>query len=153
VSVLSDSYSLSSVRDNERHTITMSTHGSSVLGIDTHKHTHVAVILDGVGRHQASLQVPATNDGAAALLAWSRQHGTPLTAGVEGTGSYGYQLTRALQTAGLTVVEVNRPDRANRRRKGKSDPIDAEAAARAVLAGQATAVPKNREGAVEACGH
>ena len=56
----------------------------------------------------------------------------------------------ALQAAGITVFEVNRPDRANRRRKGKSDPIDAEAAARAVLAGQATAVPKNREGAVEA---
>lgn len=78
---------------------------------------------------------------------------------VEGTGSYGYQLTRALQVgvvrpevlveAGITVFEVNRPDRANRRRKGKSDPVDAEAAARAVLAGQATAIPKNREGAVE----
>ena len=69
---------------------------------------------------------------------------------MEGTGSYGYQLTRALQSAGVTVVEVNRPDRANRRRKGKSDPVDAEAAARAVLSGQASAVPKNREGAVEA---
>jgi len=84
------------------------------------------------------------------LLARSREHGSPLIAGVEGTGSYGYQLTRALQAAGITVVEVNRPDRANRRRKGKSDPIDAEAAARAVLAGQATAVPKGHEGAVEA---
>jgi transposase len=83
-------------------------------------------------------------------LAWSSQHGASLTAGVERTGSYGYQLTRALQTAGFTVFEVNRPDRAHRRRKGKSDPIDAEAAARAVLSGQATAVPKNREGAVEA---
>jgi len=128
----------------------MSMHGSSVLGIDTHKHSRVAVILDGLGRHQSSLQVPATDEGAAELLAWSRQHDAPLVAGVEGTGSYGYQLTRALQSVGLTVVEVNRPDRANRRRKGKSDPVDAEAAARAVLAGQATAVPKNREGAVEA---
>ena len=45
----------------------MSTHGSSVLGIDTHKHTHVAVILDGLGRHQASLQIAATNVGAAEL--------------------------------------------------------------------------------------
>jgi transposase len=128
----------------------MSTHGSAVMGIDTHKHTHVAVILDGIGRQQGTLQVPATDAGARQLLAWSRGHGTPLTAGVEGTGSYGYQLTRALQAAGVTVLEVNRPDRANRRRKGKSDPVDAEAAARAVLAGQATAVPKNREGAVEA---
>jgi len=128
----------------------MSTHGPSVLGIDTHKHTHVAVVLDGLGRHDGSLQFPATDAGAAQLLTWSRDHGTPLTAGVEGTGSYGYQLTRSMQAAGITVVEVNRPDRANRRRKGKSDPVDAEAAARAVLAGQATAVPKNREGAVEA---
>lgn len=128
----------------------MSSHGESVLGIDTHKHLHVAVVLDGLGRYQAALTFPATDAGTAELLAWSRVHGAPLTAGVEGTGSYGYQLTRALQTAGLTVFEVNRPDRANRRRKGKSDPVDAEAAARAVLAGQATAVPKNREGAVEA---
>lgn len=128
----------------------MSTHGQSVLGIDTHKHTHVAVLLDGLGRRVGGLQFPATDGGAAELLTWSREHGDPRTAGVEGTGSYGYQLTRSLQAAGLTVVEVNRPDRANRRRKGKSDPVDAEAAARAVLAGQASAVPKNREGAVEA---
>lgn len=128
----------------------MSLPGSSVLGIDTHKHTHVAVILDGLGRQQGSLQFAASDEGAARLLAWSRENGSPSIAGVEGTGSYGYQLTRALQAADITVVEVNRPDRANRRRKGKSDPIDAEAAARAVLAGQATAVPKRREGVVEA---
>lgn len=66
------------------------------------------------------------------LLDWSRENGAPLTAGVEGTGSYGYQLTRASQAGDVTVVEVNRPDRANRRRKGKSDPVDAEAAPRAV---------------------
>lgn len=97
-------------------------HGSSVLGIDTHRHTHVAVILDGLGRHQSSLQIAATDAGAAELLAWSHANGSPLTAGVEGTGSYGYQLTRALQSAGLTVVEVNRPDRTNRRRKGQERP-------------------------------
>lgn len=128
----------------------MSRHGASVMGIDTHKHVHVAVVLDGLGRHQGVMSFPASDAGAARLLAWSRELGSPLTAGIEGTGSYGYQLTRALQVAGLIVVEVNRPDRANRRRKGKSDPVDAEAAARAVLAGQATAVPKDREGAVEA---
>ena len=71
-------------------------------------------------------------------------------AGVEGTGSYGYQLARALQRAGYQVLEVNRPDRAERRRRGKSDPADAEAAARAVLAGTATALPKDRSGAIEA---
>lgn len=127
----------------------MSPHGQNVMGIDTHKHTHVAVILNGLDRKVGVLQFPATDAGAAELLAWGCQNGAPALAGVEGTGSYGYQLTRALQAAGVTVVEVNRPDRANRRRKGKSDPIDAEAAARAVLAGQATAVPKTREGAVD----
>ncbi len=122
---------------------------SSVIGIDTHKLTHVAAIIDGLGRMQGTFTFAATDAGTAALLAWTTAHGSPRTAGVEGTGSYGYQLTRALQVAGVTVFEVNRPDRANRRRKGKSDPVDAEAAARAVLAGQATAIPKNREGAVE----
>jgi transposase len=128
----------------------MPTHGQSVLGIDTHKQFHVAVVLNGLGQYQDSLLFPASEAGSRQVLAWSLEHGAPLAAGVEGTGSYGYQLTRALQAAGITVLEVNRPDRANRRRKGKSDPIDAEAAARAVLSGQATAVPKDREGAVEA---
>lgn len=121
----------------------------SVLGIDTHKLTHVAAIVDGLGRMQGTFAFAATDAGAAELLSWASAHGSPQTAGVEGTGSYGYQLTRALQAASITVLEVNRPDRANRRRKGKSDPVDAEAAARAVLAGQATAVPKNRQGPVE----
>jgi transposase len=133
---------------SERHNVSVL--GQCVLGIDTHKLTHVAVILNGLGRHEDTLQFSATDAGATELLGWSQRHGSPLVAGIEGTGSYGYQLTRFLQSAGVTVVEVNRPDRANRRRKGKSDPIDAEAAARAVVAGQATAVPKNREGAVEA---
>ena len=122
---------------------------NNVLGIDTHKLTPVAVVLDGLGRLQGTLSFASTDAGATALLQWAATHGSPLTAGVEGTGSYGYQLARTLEAAGITVFEVNRPDRANRRRKGKSDPVDAEAAARAVLAGQATAVPKNREGAVE----
>lgn len=104
----------------------MSTNGQAVLGIDTHKHTHVAVVLDGLGRALGMLQFPASDAGAAQLLEWTRAHGSPMTAGVEGTGSYGYQLTRSLQAAGMTVAEVNRPDRANRRRKGKSDPVDAK---------------------------
>jgi len=127
----------------------MERHGHSVLGVDTHKHNHVAVLLDGLGRHLGELQVPANTAGTSELLAWCDGLGGATVAGVEGTGSYGYPLTRALQRAGIQVLEVNRPDRANRRR-GKSDPVDAEAAARAVLSGQATATPKDREGAVEA---
>lgn len=129
----------------------MSQEARIILGIDTHKYTHVAVALDDLGRPQGTLSFPASDTGSAELLSWARQLSTsPMRAGVEGTGSYGYQLTRALQHANITVFEVNRPDRANRRRKGKSDPVDAEAAARAVLSGQATAIPKNREGVVEA---
>ena len=69
---------------------------------------------------------------------------------MEGTGSYGAPLARFLAAHGVRVVEVNRPNRQRRRRRGTSDPADAEAAARAVLAGEATAVPKARDGVVEA---
>jgi transposase len=69
---------------------------------------------------------------------------------VEGTGSYGAALARYLRAEGVTVVEVDRPDRRSRRRCGKSDPLDAYAAARAALAGSAAGVPKTRDGAVEA---
>jgi len=69
--------------------------------------------------------------------------------GVEGTGCYGAGLARFLGAQGQVVVEVNRPDRQARRRRGKSDPVDAEAAARAVLAGQATAIPKTGDSMVE----
>jgi transposase len=61
---------------------------------------------------------------------------------VEGTGTYGAGLTRFVRAYGLQVVEVNRPDRSLRRRHGKSDPIDAQAAARATQAGVATTVPR-----------
>jgi hypothetical protein len=70
--------------------------------------------------------------------------------GVEGTGSYGAGLTHYLGDQRVRVVEVDRPDRRTRRQRGRSDPIDAEAAARAVLAGTATAVPKRHDGIVEA---
>ena len=69
--------------------------------------------------------------------------------GVEGTGCYGAALARFLDSQGQLVLEVNRPDRSARRRRGKSDPVDAEAAARAVLAGQATAIPKTGDHLVE----
>ena len=69
--------------------------------------------------------------------------------GVEGTGSYGAGLVRFLAAAGQRVLEVNRPDRATRRRLGKSDPVDADAAARTIQAGEATGVPKAQNGTVE----
>ena len=68
---------------------------------------------------------------------------------MEGTGSYGAALTRHLLAAGITVIEVNQSDKATHRRRGKTDTIDAQAAARAVLAGRATAVAKSGDGPVE----
>jgi len=119
-----------------------------VLGIDTHKDLHVAVLLDRLGRWLAAASFGTTDAANRDLVAWTRSYGQVTTAGVEGTGSYGYRLAQHLTDQGITVVEVNRPDRARRRRKGKTDPVDAEAAARAVLAGDARAVPKHRNGAV-----
>jgi transposase len=69
---------------------------------------------------------------------------------VEGTGAYGAGLARHLRAAGQTVIEVDRPDRKTRRQRGKSDPIDAYAAAAAVLSGAAAGTPKTRDGRVEA---
>jgi transposase len=56
---------------------------------------------------------------------------------VEGTGSYGAGLTRTLTAMGSHVIEVGRVNRQLRRRHGKTDTVDAESAARAVLAGDA----------------
>ena len=120
------------------------------LGVDTHAQVHVAALLDHLGRLQATRSVPATQDGYQQLLAWAAQHGQLDRVGVEGTGTYGAGLTRHLTHAGVQVIEVDRPNRQRRRRRGKSDPTDAEAAARAVLAGEATAIPKTRGGIVEA---
>lgn len=119
-------------------------------GVDTHGLTHHAAVVDQVGRHLADREFPATADGYRDLLRWMRSHGTPAAVGVEGTGAYGAELARVLTAAGVTVVDVDRPDRKTRRSKGKSDPIDAYAAATAVLSGRATGTPKSRDGVVEA---
>lgn len=120
-----------------------------VVGVDTHKDLHVAVALDALGRRLADLVVPATAAGYRQLHHWAGDLGQVDAFGVEGTGSYGAGLARYLRRSGRRVIEVNRPDRATRHRKGKSDPIDAEAAARAVLAGTATATPKSGDDQVE----
>ncbi|MFJ5036138.1 transposase [Streptomyces sp. NPDC088560] len=92
-------------------------------GVDTHTDTHHAAVVDQVGRHLADAQFPTTNQGYRALLDWLRSHGTVRAVGVEGTGSYGTQLARVLGAAGLTVFDINRPDRRIRHQQGKSDPM------------------------------
>ncbi|WP_214371388.1 IS110 family transposase [Pseudonocardia sp. H11422] len=121
-----------------------------VLGVDTHKDLHVAAVLSGLGALLASKSFPATAAGYRRLLAWARAFGPLRRAGVECTGSYGAALTRHLHGEGIEVVEVNQPDKATRRKRGKTDAIDAEAAARAVLSGRATATAKTSDGPVEA---
>ena len=119
-------------------------------GVDTHKHTHVAAVLDGAGRVLGSAAFDADTAGYTALLGWLGGHGSVERVGVEGTGSYGAGLARHLAAAGVDVVDVNRPNRQMRRRRGKTDTVDAEAAARAALNGCAAVVPKSADGCVEA---
>ncbi len=119
------------------------------LGVDTHKDVHVAVALDELGGYLGTLSVPATKDGARRLMSWATGLGTFERAGVEGTGCYGAGLARFLRAEGIRVFEVVRPKRRDLRRAGKSDPIDAEAAARAVLAGTVVGEPKGTDGEVE----
>ena len=126
-----------------------------VVGVDTHKDEHVAVVLDGLGGCLAERFVPATAAGFADLLTFCRDQvgadGRLIAFGVEGTGSYGIGLARFLRRHGHTVQEVGRRPRSGERRlSGKSDNIDAEHAARQVLAGTATAVPKTADGQIEA---
>lgn len=118
-------------------------------GVDTHGHTHHGAVIDSLGRHLADREFPATTSGYHALLNWMRSAGTLTAVGVEGTGAYGAELARVLTASGVTVIDVDRPDRATRRLRGKSDPIDAYAAAAAVLSGRASGIPKSRDGVVE----
>jgi transposase len=120
-----------------------------VLGVDTHKDVHVAAVIDIHGVLLGSHSFATTGQGYDEMLSWANSLGRVHRAGVEGTHSYGAALTRALLAAGVQVLEVNQPDKAHRRRRGKTDTIDAEAAARAVLSGRATATAKAGDGQVE----
>ncbi len=118
-------------------------------GVDTHKDIHVVAAVDGRGRVLASETFDATAGGYRSLLGWLRSQGDVVAVGIEGTGSWGAGLSRHLREEGVRVVEVNRPNRQLRRQRGKSDPVDAEAAARAVVAGHATGLAKSADGLVE----
>lgn len=118
-------------------------------GVDTHAALHCAAVIDEQGRVLGCREFRANRGGYRELLAWMRRQGKIVGVGVEGTGAYGAGLARYLDSAGIRVFEVPRPDRRLRRQVGKSDPVDAEAAARAVLAGKATR-PKTADGRIEA---
>jgi transposase len=123
-----------------------------ILGVDTHLHFHVAVAVDNLGRRLGEASGPTTAKGYEKLLRWAEGFGSVRCAGVEGTSSYGAGLARHLRACGIEVLEVERPKhrrRSSRRNLHKSDASDAEAAARAVLAGEASGVPKSGDGTVE----
>jgi transposase len=116
------------------------------IGVDTHKYVHVAVAIDSLGARLGDRSVSVDTGGYTQLETWASALGRVDAFGVEGTGSYGAGLAGFLRRHGHRVVEVNRGDRRMRRTNGKSDTVDAEAAARSVLAGTATSIPKSADG-------
>ncbi|MDQ0376459.1 IS110 family RNA-guided transposase [Amycolatopsis thermophila] len=123
--------------------------GAVIGGVDTHKNTHYAAAVDDHGRLLGHREFPANDRGYADLLAWVQEHGEVGAIGVESTGSFGATLTRFLTAREIRVVEVNRPNRLARHMDGKSDRLDAEQIARAVLGQTSTATPKAKSGLVE----
>nr|WP_245171506.1 IS110 family transposase [Streptomyces decoyicus] len=123
--------------------------GEVVLGVDTHRDVHVAALLSTLGAVVGTASFPATAVGYRGLWEWVSRLGTVRRAGVEGSGSYGAALSRYLLARRVEVFEVNRPDRSVRRRRGKSDPVDAQEAARAVLSGRARSQAKAGDGPVQ----
>ena len=125
-----------------------------IIGVDTHKDNHVAVAIDGLGGRLGDVVTPATVAGFDELvtfcLALVGPAGSLIGFGVEGTGSYGVGLARYLRNHGHQVHEIARPARAAERRlAGKNDTLDAEHAARQLLAGHGLSAPKTADGAVE----
>lgn len=121
-----------------------------ILGVDTHLDVHVGAVVSASGKLLGTQSISVHTSGYLDLLSWASSFGLLKRAGVEGTGTYGAGLCRLLLDNGVAVFEVNRPDRTTRRQRGKSDPIDAENAARSVLSGLSTAIPKQQSGACEA---
>jgi len=120
------------------------------LGVDTHLDIHVGAVISQAGKLLGTHIIQTNQSGYLELLDWARAFGILERAGIEGTGTYGAALTRYLIKNGIYVGEINRPDRSKRRLEGKSDPLDAENAARTVLSGSSKAIPKMQSGACEA---
>lgn len=116
-----------------------------VGGIDTHADTIHVALVTVLGRDVADQEFPTTLAGYRAATDFLHAHGTIERVGIEGTSSYGAGIARTCAAAGLDVREVLRPDKTVRRKQGKSDPIDAYHAARALLSGRATSAPKDEK--------
>src|SRR5581483_9596445 len=105
--------------------------GGVVAGVDAHTDEHHVAVLDPQGRLLATAAFPTTSVGYTDLIGWLRRHGTVDRVGVESSGAYAAGLVRLLLAEKINVIEVNQPHPHARQRLGKSDPIDAELAARA----------------------
>jgi transposase len=119
-------------------------------GVDTHADVHVAAAVDANGGVLGVASFATTPSGYVALAGWLAAFGPVERVGVEGTGAYGAGLARHLRGEGVLVIEVDRPNRQERRRNGKSDELDAIGAARAALSGRASGIAKSADGDVEA---
>ncbi len=127
----------------------MSENPGMVAGVDTHKDTHYAAVITNTGQQVGAAQFQTGRRGYKALTAFITSFGPLDCVGVEGTNSYGAGLARVLAEEGITVMEVLRPKRQVRRLRGKSDEVDAYAAAHQALAQLGTATPKTSDGNVE----
>jgi len=121
-----------------------------IAGIDTHADTHHVALITEYGKHLGDRKFLAVGTGYREIAAYLTSLGPVTAVGIEGTGSYGAELSRVLANRGFAIKEVNRPNRAERRLHGKSDPLDAYQAAESVLAERGTSTPKSRNGFVEA---
>ncbi|WP_245554252.1 IS110 family transposase [Nocardia takedensis] len=121
-----------------------------LVGVDTHADTHHVAVINEHGKKLDDREFDTTAAGYRDLDRWLRSRGTVIRVGIEGTGSYGADLARYLRRHDYDVAEVPRPNRRLRRSQGKTDTIDAYAAARQLLDGSQTTAPKNRDGAIEA---
>src|SRR5215468_8612583 len=120
-----------------------------VGGVDTHKELHVAAVVDEQDRVIGTRSFATTRQGYRQMLTWMRSFGELQRIGIESTGSYGAGLLRFMQQAKVPVLEVTKPDRQDRRRRGKNGDLDAQNAAHAAFAGQRTVTPRSRDGMIE----
>ncbi len=121
-----------------------------VGGVDTHRDTNVAAVVDMNGGLLGIESFPTTRDGHRSLSSWMTGFGTIERVGIEGTGAYGAGVARHLSSSGVVVIEVDRPERQKRRKQGKSDRIDAVEAARGALSGRCEGQAKSGDGHAEA---
>jgi transposase len=136
-----------------------------VIGVDTHRDTHsLAVVRSFDGAVLATSMLSADRAGYQAALAFAELQAPERRVwALEGSGSWGAGLARALAEAGERVIEIDRPSRGTARSHAKSDELDAIRAARSALGREKHATPRQgptqgalrallstREGAVHA---